>query len=112
MSGEWWNSPDDGASSEAPIGTCLQQVEFDPVTGESVIKTQLDGPEPQPAKAVEPQAVRTCGRCVWGDFSCEGIFGQCRRHAPQPVLGYERPTNDAGAVWPTVHRDDWCGDFA
>lgn len=53
------------------------------------------------------------GKDNWSDMSTYGCVsclyfvpkrshqavGRCRRHAPQPELG-----------WPAVYKSDWCGD--
>lgn len=40
----------------------------------------------------------------------EGVWGECRRHAPRPQ---PIKINEAGlvAIWPRVNRFDACGEF-
>lgn len=33
---------------------------------------------------------------------------RCRRYAPGPIAGGAEP---AGAAWPIVAPEDWCGEF-
>ena len=48
----------------------------------------------------------TCAACIYG--VCPGCTFPneiyCHRHAPTSV-------NDGRAMWPRVHRSDWCADF-
>ena len=54
-------------------------------------------------------------------FSAEAIaddveseLGDCRRHAPQPVLGYfgdDGEARELAAYWPLTLATEWCGEF-
>jgi hypothetical protein len=59
-----------------------------------------------------------CGRCIYF-FPSEhepGEFGFCRRYAPRPLItgigdGAEEWEAFQYAKWPSVHFDNWCGEF-
>ncbi len=59
-----------------------------------------------------------CSDCrFWYCADSEGLDADCRRHAPR-LAGQIAPHGNAVfqdpkvAIWPTVMRDDWCGEFA
>jgi hypothetical protein len=59
-----------------------------------------------------------CDDCrFWlGDSNEEGSAGECRRHAPRPLLEKdldEEPFEDTArqTVWPITFGSEWCGDF-
>lgn len=59
-----------------------------------------------------------CDGCrFWfADSSEEGSTGECRRHAPRPLIEMrldEAPDPDTArqAVWPITFGSEWCGDF-
>lgn len=68
---------------------------------------------------VRETRLERCSKCrFWGkaeryDIDSEGSgLGVCRRSAP--VATPSIPTDEeeeAFAVWPCTHSDDWCGDF-
>ena len=38
------------------------------------------------------------------------ILGQCRRHAPTPLVGDMPDHSRRYPAWVTTKRDDWCGE--
>lgn len=53
----------------------------------------------------------TCHTCKFYEI----LTGECRRNAPQSVtliLVDAGDTVNTRAVWPSVKRDDWCGEWA
>ena len=57
----------------------------------------------------------TCATCRWwgkeGPGAWNGGWGaDCHRHAPVRSLA-DYPTYGRG-VWPSMLKDDWCGDHA
>jgi hypothetical protein len=55
-----------------------------------------------------------CRNCAyWAPRGTDA--GECRRHAPLPVLALHAPfaTLEAfeGVGWPRTHSADWCGEF-
>lgn len=58
---------------------------------------------------------KTCSRCRFFRELAIGQDGECRKYAPQPCrmrFGPRRsPDDEYQPEWPTVHAQDWCGDF-
>jgi len=62
-------------------------------------------------KFFDPAEQVTSDETRLGDFVSitHNLEGDCRRHAPRPLLDTE--TIDRGAIWPWVQGRDWCGEF-
>ena len=41
------------------------------------------------------------------DVTKAGNFGACKRHSPLVTGGLHTPMS---TIWPSVHKDDWCGE--
>ncbi len=62
----------------------------------------------------------TCFDCRFWRNKDEHEYGECRRHAPQPVIGKQAeewsnmapgPEDyDRTPWWPMTHWEEWCGE--
>jgi hypothetical protein len=58
-----------------------------------------------------------CEHCVFFERT-DPVFGECRRHAPQPNSPVFVPKNEAVGTfkndthWPKVYLTSWCGQFS
>ena len=57
----------------------------------------------------------TCGQCRhW--HQRQGPLGECRARPPVPVLSQAihslGTSHEVDRAWPTLHRDDFCGEHA
>ena len=63
-----------------------------------------------------PIAGMCCEKCLYF-HKTEEVFGECRRHAPQPNACYYVPKmQSVGSIhvdahWPKVFNNNWCGQF-
>lgn len=55
-----------------------------------------------------------CENCVWFNLIVLKIakedkeFRECRKKCPELTL---KDSEEQCCVWPSVQKDDWCGDF-
>lgn len=45
--------------------------------------------------------------CFWRPFGEHGVEGDCRKHAPRTMPGWNPPDS---VDWPVTLEDDWCGE--
>lgn len=57
----------------------------------------------------EPEPEHKCSNCkYWVRVDCDDPTGNCHRRAPLVTGGM---MSSVETVWPSVNKDNWCGDF-